>query len=87
MKGYLSKNPDNRYVISRWRPKLLPVFGTDREAFYPTDKMYHGKWFGEPLWRPDQCSAVIEAQLRKHGHALLEPGESRQFPNLAFLLD
>ena len=88
MKGYLSKNPDGRYLISHWRPILLPIFGTETEAFFPMTKLYHAREFGDPLWSERTfCPAVVEAQLKQHGHAILEPGESRDFESLAFLLD
>lgn len=88
MTGYLSRNPDGRYTLSRWPPILATVFGTKQKAFYPMIRTIHGKSFGDPLWRPvDYCPQVVEAQLKKHGHAILEPGETREFENLAFLLD
>ncbi len=89
MKGYLSKNPDGRYVISHWPPVLATVFGTEQQAFYPLIRVVHSKPLGDPLWLQAStlCPAVVEAQLKKHGHAILEPGESRDFESLAFLLD
>ncbi len=87
MKGYLSRNPDGRYVISRWPPVLAQVYGTETEAFFPLMRTIHNKIFGDSLWVPDLCPAHVRAQLKKHDHTMLEPGESRKFDSLAFLLD
>ena len=87
MKGYLSRNPDGRYVISRWRPVKAMIYGTETEAFFPLMRTIQNKAYGDSLWVPDLCPAHVRAQLRKHGFNLLEPGDSVRFDSLAFLLD
>lgn len=87
MNGYISRNPDGRYVLSRWRPILATVYGTKTEVFYPLLRTLNGKVFGDGLWVSDLCPAHVEAHLKRHDFTLPRRGESVKFSSLAFLLE
>ena len=52
--GYLTRQPDGRYVFSARRPILTQVDGTRLRAFYPEP--------GDPFWMPGMCPHSFHAQ-------------------------